>query len=46
MEVYKKSFYPNEDAKGVVHITLKKKKKENAKQSLVLSETGLYFGVV
>lgn len=40
MEVYKKSFYPNEDAKGVVHI------KENAKQSLVLSETGLYFGVV
>lgn len=45
MEVYKKSFYPNEDAKGVVHITLKKKK-ENAKQSLVLSETGLYFGVV
>ena len=44
MEVYKKRFYLNEDAKGVVHITFLKK--ENAKQSLVLSETGLYFGVV
>lgn len=44
MEVYKKRFYPNEDAKEVVHITFFKK--ESAKQSLVLSETGLYFGVV
>jgi len=44
VEVYKKSFYPNEDAKGVVHITFLKK--ENAKQSLVPSEIGLYFGVV
>lgn len=29
-----------------LYTSLKKKKKENAKQSLVFSETGLYFGVV
>ena len=30
MEVYKKRFYPNEDATGVVHITFLKKRKREA----------------